>query len=110
LPSTAITRYPRPVGKPSRGYDAGKKVNGRKRHVAVDTIGLLLSVLITAAGVQDRGGAKPLLWNLEPGTWNLEPAESLPLGQAHLGRRRIRRQVRHLGQEQAQATAEVTAA
>ena len=101
---------PRPVGKPSRGYDAGKKVNGRKRHVAVDTIGLLLSVLITAAGVQDRGGAKPLLWNLEPGTWNLEPAESLPLGQAHLGRRRIRRQVRHLGQEQAQATAEVTAA
>src|SRR6185437_3592137 len=65
---------PRPVRKPSRGYDAGKKVNGRKRHVAVDTIGLLLSVLITAAGVQDRGGAKPLLWNLEPGTWNLRKA------------------------------------
>ena len=48
----------------SRGYDAGKKVNGRKRHIAVDTIGLLLTVLITAAGVQDRDGAKPLLWNL----------------------------------------------
>ena len=52
------------VGKPSRGYDAGKKINGRKRHIAVDTIGLLLTVLITVAGVQDRDGAKPLLWNL----------------------------------------------
>ena len=38
--------------------------NGRKRHIAVDTIGLLLTVLITTAGVQDRDGAKPLLWNL----------------------------------------------
>ena len=52
------------VAKGSRGCDAGKKINGRKRHIAVDTIGLLLSVLITAAGVQDRDGAKPLLWNL----------------------------------------------
>ena len=48
----------------SRGYDAGKKVNGRKRHITVDTIGLLLTVLITAASVQDRDAAKPLLWNL----------------------------------------------
>ncbi|MGH3224047.1 MAG: transposase [Streptosporangiaceae bacterium] len=38
--------------------------NGRKRHIAVDAIGLLLAVLVTAAGVQDRDGAKPLLWNL----------------------------------------------
>jgi transposase len=52
------------VCRASRGYDAGKKVNGRKRHIAVDTIGLLLTVLVTAAGVQDRDGAKPLLWNL----------------------------------------------
>jgi transposase len=52
------------VGKASRGYDAGKKTAGRKRHIAVDTIGLLLTVLITAAGVQDRDGARPLLWNL----------------------------------------------
>ena len=46
--------------------DGGLKTpdNGRKRHIAVDTIGLLLTVLITAAGVQDRDGAKPLLWNL----------------------------------------------
>jgi transposase len=44
------------VGKASRGYDAGKKIAGRKRHIAVDTIGLLLAVLVTAAGVQDRTG------------------------------------------------------
>ena len=48
----------------SRGYDAGKKINGRKRHIAVDTIGLLLTVLVTAAGIQDRDAARPLLWNL----------------------------------------------
>jgi putative transposase len=52
------------VASGSRGYDAGKKINGRKRHIAVDTIGLLLTVLVTAAGVQDRDGARPLLWNL----------------------------------------------
>jgi transposase len=52
------------VGKASRGFDAGKKVNGRKRHIAVDALGLLLTVLVTAAGVQDRDGARPLLWNL----------------------------------------------
>jgi hypothetical protein len=50
------------AGRASRGYDAGKKVNGRKRHIAVDTTGLLLTVLITTASVQDRDGAKPLLW------------------------------------------------
>jgi hypothetical protein len=37
-----------------RGYDAAKKINGRKRHIAVDTIGLLLTMLVTAAGIQDR--------------------------------------------------------
>jgi transposase len=52
------------VSRSSRGYDAGKKVQGRKRHIAVDTIGLLLTVLVTAASVQDRDAAKPLLWNL----------------------------------------------
>ena len=41
-----------------------KKVNGRKRHIAVDAMGLLLAVVITAASVQDRDGARPLLWNL----------------------------------------------
>jgi hypothetical protein len=43
----------------SRGYDAGKRVNGRKRHFAVDTGGLLLAVVVTIAGIQDRDGACP---------------------------------------------------
>ena len=49
------------VSSASRGYDAGKKVNGRKRHIVVDTLGLLLVVMVTAASVQDRdGGARVL--------------------------------------------------
>lgn len=41
-----------------RGHDAGKKLNGRKRHILVDTISLLIAVVITVASVQDRDGAK----------------------------------------------------
>jgi putative transposase len=52
------------VPRASRGWDNAKKVNGRKRHIAVDTTGLVLAVVITAASVQDRDGARPLLWNL----------------------------------------------
>jgi len=52
------------VPRASRGWDAGKKVNGRKRHLAVDTMGLLLVVMVTAAGVQDRDAARALLWRL----------------------------------------------
>ena len=52
------------VPKTSRGWDNAKKVNGRKRHIAVDTAGLVLAVVVTAASVQDRDAAKPLLWNL----------------------------------------------
>jgi putative transposase len=44
-----------------RGYDAGKKVNGRKRHILVDTLGLLLMVVVHAANVQDRDGARLVL-------------------------------------------------
>lgn len=44
-----------------RGYDAGKKVAGRKRHILVDTIGLLLLVVVHQANVQDRDGAKRVL-------------------------------------------------
>ena len=44
-----------------RGYDAGKKVNGRKRHILVDTIGLLLMVTVLPANIQDRDGARQLL-------------------------------------------------
>ena len=44
------------VGRGTRGWDAGKKVNGGKRHLVVDTLGLLIVVLVTAASVQDRDG------------------------------------------------------
>jgi len=44
-----------------RGYDAGKKINGRKRHLLVDTLGLILQVVVTPASVQDRDGAREVL-------------------------------------------------
>lgn len=44
-----------------RGYDAGKKINGRKRHALVDTIGLAICFKVLAANIQDRDGAKVLL-------------------------------------------------
>jgi putative transposase len=44
-----------------RGYDAGKKINGRKRHLLVDTMGLLLRVMVLPANIQDRDGARQLL-------------------------------------------------
>ncbi|MGH6630873.1 MAG: IS5 family transposase [Burkholderiales bacterium] len=44
-----------------RGYDAGKKIAGRKRHLVVDTLGLILAVVVTAASVQDRDGARRVL-------------------------------------------------
>jgi putative transposase len=43
------------------GYDAGKKIKGRKRHMVTDTLGLMLFVLIHSAGVQDRDGAPDVL-------------------------------------------------
>src|SRR6266852_3389122 len=45
----------------SRGYDAGKKINGCKRHLAVDTLGLVLMVLVTTGNIQDRDAAPALL-------------------------------------------------
>lgn len=45
----------------SRGYDAGKKINGIKRHLLVDTLGMVLTVMILTADVQDRDGARKLL-------------------------------------------------
>jgi putative transposase len=48
----------------TRGFDKGKLINGRKRHVLVDTMGLLLAVVVTPASVQDRDGARLLLSRL----------------------------------------------
>jgi transposase len=66
LPTAAIidsqsVRGADTVPATTRGYDAGKKVNGRKRHIAVDTGGLLLAVVVTIAGIQDRDAAHRLL-------------------------------------------------
>ncbi|WP_435126723.1 IS5 family transposase [Micromonospora tulbaghiae] len=49
------------VGRDTRGYDAGKKVNGRKRFIVTDTLGLLVVVAVMAASWQDRDGAKSIL-------------------------------------------------
>jgi putative transposase len=51
-----------------RGYDAGKKTTGRKRHVLVDTLGLVMALVVTVASVQDRDGAKAVLLNAR-GLW-----------------------------------------
>ena len=47
------------------GFDGGKKVKGRKRHIFVDTNGLLLKVKVTAANIGDREGAKQILLPLK---------------------------------------------
>jgi transposase len=47
-----------------RGYDAGKKIKGRKRHIAVDTEGNLLAVIVHGAGIQDRVAARGVLMRL----------------------------------------------
>ncbi|QGJ70853.1 DDE transposase [Planctomycetales bacterium 10988] len=44
-----------------RGYDAGKKINGRKRHLLVDTLGLVLAIVVHSAGLQDQEGARLVL-------------------------------------------------
>ncbi len=49
------------VGGKERGYDGGKKITGRKRHLLVDTLGLLIAVLITSAHVDDGAAAPELL-------------------------------------------------
>ena len=48
------------------GYDAGKRVRGRKRHLLVDTLGLLLAVAVTTASLQDRPGGRALLTAARP--------------------------------------------
>jgi putative transposase len=49
-----------------KGYDGGKQVKGRKRHVLVDTLGMLLSVYVTPANTSDQAGARLLLVGLKP--------------------------------------------
>lgn len=63
-PTAAVLDAQSTRGSPQggdNGFDAGKKVKGRKRHLVVDTLGLLLAVSVTAASVQDRDGAHPVV-------------------------------------------------
>lgn len=53
-------------GQGVRGYDGGKKVVGRKRHIAVDTLGFLLAVVVTAAHVDDAAAAPAVLALVPP--------------------------------------------
>lgn len=55
----------------TRGFDGGKKVNGRKRHIVVDTLGLLLAVMVTAASVTDRDAGQTLMARLRERHWHL---------------------------------------
>lgn len=55
----------------TRGFDGGKKVNGRKRHIVVDTLGLLLAVVVTAASVTDRDAGQTLLARLHERHWRI---------------------------------------
>ena len=71
-----------------RGYDAGKKINGRKRHALVDTDGRGLVLEPHPASIQDRDGGGPLLRVL---------AVHLPVHPARLRRQRIRRGKGHHG-------------
>ena len=48
------------------GYDGGKKIKGRKRHIIVDTLGLLLAVVVTAGDVDDGVGAPEIVGKLKP--------------------------------------------
>jgi putative transposase len=47
-----------------RGYDGGKKIKGRKRHIVVDTLGLLLAIVVTSAGLDDAAAAPRVLGQL----------------------------------------------
>jgi putative transposase len=54
------------MGGPDRGYDGGKKIKGRKRHLLVDTLGLLIAILITSASLDDGVAAPHLLGHIAP--------------------------------------------
>jgi putative transposase len=57
------------VSSEDKGFDAGKKIKGIKRHIIVDTLGLVLAIVIQSASVQDRDGAIPVINKLLEG-WN----------------------------------------
>jgi len=57
------------VSSESKGFDAGKRIKGIKRHIIVDTLGMILAVVVQGASVQDRNGAMDVIDKLFE-TWN----------------------------------------
>src|ERR1700680_4640382 len=57
-------RQKRGAGDDPHGFDAGKLIKGKKRHILVDTLGLLLHAIVHSAGIQDRDGGLLLLTTL----------------------------------------------
>lgn len=68
-----------------RGFDGGKKVSGRKRHVLVDTLGLLLKVVVHPANLHDRLGAKLVLGALGTGLPHLPRLQHIWADQGYAG-------------------------
>jgi putative transposase len=54
------------MGGPERGYDGGKKIKGRKRHLLVDTLGFLIAIVMTSAGLDDGVAALQVLDQVTP--------------------------------------------
>lgn len=65
-------------GGQARGYDAGKRTQGRKRHIVTDTLGLLLVVMVTSASVQDRMAARRSWSGRLPGSAPLRRSGLMP--------------------------------
>ncbi len=60
------------VAREQTGFDAGKRVKGRKRHILVDTLGLLMVIVVHAANVSETAGARLVLSELERRWWRLK--------------------------------------
>src|ERR1017187_8661891 len=92
------------VPESSPGIDAGKKIKGRKRHIATDTLGLLLVLLVTAASVQDTTGGRDVGGGGGPGAPPRPPGRGQGLGgqrlQAQRHRARCRARHRRPGRQQ----------
>jgi putative transposase len=58
-----------------RGYDGGKKISGRKRHIVVDALGLLIAVVVTGAGVDDAAAAPRVLKELRANATLVWPSQ-----------------------------------
>jgi putative transposase len=67
------------VGGDEIGYDAGKKIKGRKRFILVDTLGLLLVVKVVAASISEKAGAQLLLSKIHNTTWLMKLCKKMKL-------------------------------